>query len=188
MEADLYKKKQDLRAYIRQQKNQVSETEKLRLSQIIFQGLEEMDRFLKAKTLMLYWSLPDEVHTHEFILSWYKKKKILLPVMTGNNLNAVPFTGLEQLTDDNSFSVAEPTAEPLEELSAIDLILVPGMAFDRQNNRLGRGKGFYDRFLRDSTAFRMGICYGFQLLDELPVTEQDIKMDLVLTELPREKA
>lgn len=182
MEADQYGKKQDLRAYIRMQKRYVSNEEKIRASQAIFKHLEEMECFRRAETVMLYWSLPDEVFTHDFILSWHTRKKILLPVMDGNSLKALPFTGVGQLKNDNAFSVPEPQGESVDEISDIDLIIVPGVAFDKKNNRLGRGKGYYDSFLKDIDTYRIGVCFAFQLVADVPVAEHDVKMDLVLTE------
>ena len=63
----------------------------------------------------------------------------------------------------------------------IDLIIVPGVGFDQNNNRLGYGKGFYDHFLKNKNIFKIGICFKEQLLDEIPVNEYDIKMDLIIT-------
>ena len=64
----------------------------------------------------------------------------------------------------------------------IDLVIVPGVAFDRQHNRLGRGKGFYDRLLSTLSAPKIGICYSFQLKEHIPTEPFDKKMDLILTE------
>lgn len=64
----------------------------------------------------------------------------------------------------------------------IDLIIVPGVAFDRQRNRLGRGKGFYDRLLSTLNVPKIGISYDFQLKDQIPVEPFDRKMDLIITE------
>ena len=95
------------------------------------------------------------MQTAEFIKRWCKEKCILLPVICGND-----FT----------------------EFDKIDIAIIPGMAFDRNHNRLGRGKGFYDRLLPKIKAPKIGICFSFQVVDEVPVDELDIPLDEVWTE------
>ena len=69
-----------------------------------------------------------------------------------------------------------------DDLDAIDVVIIPGVAFTRDGKRLGRGKGYYDRFLpKLSTAYRIGVCYDFQLSDTLPTESYDQKMDLVIS-------
>ncbi len=68
-----------------------------------------------------------------------------------------------------------------EEVDKIDLIIVPGIAFDKSLNRLGRGKAYYDKLLKDSKAIKIGVCFDFQLLESVPVDKYDVKMDLIIT-------
>jgi 5-formyltetrahydrofolate cyclo-ligase len=90
------------------------------------------------------------------------------------------FTGLECLGDTNHLGINEPKA--LEFMPSIDLAIIPGLAFDKENNRLGRGKGYYDKFLKTTSAFKLGICFSEQLLDSIPHDELDVKMDKVITD------
>jgi 5-formyltetrahydrofolate cyclo-ligase len=76
--------------------------------------------------------------------------------------------------------IYEPVGEDYSPDKLINLIIVPGMAFDVNNNRLGRGKAFYDKFLSQTSACKIGVGFDFQLVDELPNTEKDIKMDEVI--------
>lgn len=62
------------------------------------------------------------------------------------------------------------------------MIIVPGVAFDNNNNRLGRGKAYYDKLLKESKSYKVGVCFDFQLIEEVPVDEYDIKMDLIISE------
>lgn len=130
---------------------------------------------------MLYYSLPDEVQTHTFIERWSREKKIVLPVVRGSELDLYLYRGTDDL-QKGSFGISEPTGQQWEELSAIGLALVPGVAFDTAGNRLGRGKGYYDRFLPRLQAHKIGICFGFQVMDEILVDAFDQPMDEVWTE------
>ena len=79
------------------------------------------------------------------------------------------------------FDIMEPVGEPFERYEDIDLAVVPGMAFDSQNNRLGRGKGYYDRMLpRLTKAYKIGVCFDFQRLPGIPADEHDCKVDEVI--------
>ncbi|MBQ4162847.1 MAG: 5-formyltetrahydrofolate cyclo-ligase [Parabacteroides sp.] len=144
--------------------------------------LEETELFRQASCIALYHALPGEVQTADFIEKWHKQKRLLLPIVKGNDLQLLLYTGKESVKT-GAFGIWEPTEEcevvPEEE---IDLVIVPGVAFDRQHNRLGRGKGFYDRLLSTLSAPKIGICYDFQLKELIPIEPFDKKMDLILTE------
>ena len=81
-----------------------------------------------------------------------------------------------------AFGIWEPADDTAVDPSLLEWIVVPGVAFDRRMNRLGRGKGYYDRLLRQTPARKIGICYGLQLVDEIPAEPHDIQMDLIITE------
>ena len=131
--------------------------------------------------MLLYHSLPDEVDTHAFIRRWSARKRILLPVVKGDDLELRLYTGDDRLTE-GAFHIDEPTGTAFTDYAAIDLAVIPGVAFDRRGNRLGRGKGYYDRLLpRIPTAYKLGLCFPFQVLDQIPAEAHDIPMDEVLT-------
>lgn len=130
---------------------------------------------------MLYHSLKDEVDTHAFIRKWSREKRILLPVVVGDDLELRLYTGPEDLTV-GAYGIEEPTGALFTDYAAIDLIVVPGVAFDRDGNRLGRGKGYYDRLLpRIPSAYKIGICFPFQVVDEVPAEPFDIRMDEIIS-------
>ena len=80
-----------------------------------------------------------------------------------------------------SFGILEPVGELYTDYDSIDMIVVPGVAFDRQGNRLGRGRGYYDKILKETRAAKkVGICFDFQFVEEVPVDELDVRMDLVV--------
>ena len=80
-----------------------------------------------------------------------------------------------------AYGILEPTGNIFPSLENIDLVIVPGMAFNRQGDRLGRGKGYYDKILKEaSAAWKIGVCFDFQLVEELPVEAHDVRMDCVM--------
>ncbi len=147
----------------------------------ILAALEAHPAFRAANTILLYYSLQDEVDTHEFVQKWSHKKQILLPVVVGDDLEIRIYTGPEDLAT-GTYGIEEPTGELFTDYAVIDFIAVPGVAFDRNGNRLGRGKGYYDRLLpRIPQAYKVGICFTFQIVEEVPAEPFDIRMDEIIT-------
>ncbi len=174
--------KAELRKRIRQQKKETPLSFLEDESEDLMQKIEQHPRFLDARTVLLYYSLPDEVFTHQLVERWYREKEILLPVVSGDELILHRYVGKEDLRE-GSFGIWEPTGEPFTAYETIGFVLVPGMAFDVHGNRLGRGKGFYDRLLPKLTdAYRLGVCFSFQYLDyEIPHDHFDCRMNEVLS-------
>lgn len=177
--------KADIRKQMRELKRAVPPEEKLRRSDLIMERVALLPEFVKAEVVLLYWSMADEVQTHAFVEQWYSKKTLLLPCVDGDNLRLRRYTGHECMVSGEQFGIGEPDAAIPEwtDLDAVQLIVVPGVAFDRQNNRMGRGRGFYDRLLKSTPkAVKVGVAYSFQMLNEIPVEPFDVKMDLVISE------
>ena len=172
--------KAELRKHIKLLKSQYQATTTAD-SRIIMQLLASDTHFLAAKTVLLYHSLSDEVNTHQFIEEWCLKKQLLLPVVVGEELELRLFQNMNELKI-GSFGIAEPTGPLFTDYAKIDFVAVPGMAFDRNGHRLGRGKGYYDRLLPKLTnAYKAGICFPYQVVDEVPVEPTDITMDGIIT-------
>ncbi|WP_455963202.1 5-formyltetrahydrofolate cyclo-ligase [Bacteroides bouchesdurhonensis] len=147
----------------------------------ILAALEAHPAFRAANTVLLYHSLNDEVDTHDFIRKWSNKKQILLPVVVGNELELRLYTGPKDMQISN-YGIEEPMGEAYTDYESIDFIVVPGVAFDQKGNRLGRGKGYYDRLLPHiPSAYKAGICFPFQLVEEVPAEPHDIRMDIIIT-------
>ena len=175
-------KKSDVRKLIIDKKKVFSLDEKKNKSFKIFDQIEKLDVFQKSKVIMVYWSMPDEVFTHDFVQKYVGKKKIILPVVKGDVLVLKEFTGTSNMVVGQSFGISEPGGVPFEELDKIDIIIVPGVAFDKDNNRLGRGKAYYDKLLSQTNALKIGVCFDFQIIESVPVDKHDIKMDLVISD------
>lgn len=172
--------KKDIRLQIRELKKNYSLEEKKRKSIAIFKQIEILETFQKSKRIMAYWSMDDEVFTHDFILKWFPEKQFILPSVKGDELELRVFSGMQNMTEGTAFGIKEPNELFKDSIETIDLILVPGIAFDKQNNRLGRGKAYYDKFLKNTHAYKIGICFDFQLLESVPTDEFDIKMDRII--------
>lgn len=172
---NLYEEKKLLRKQIRAQLKMLSADEAERQANSVFAQIEGMDGFRRARVLLAFWSLPDEVHTHTFVARWAEKKRVLLPVMVGEGLELREFGGLAALQTSNAFGVAEPLTGGLVHPSEVDFAIVPGLAFDAAGHRLGRGKGYYDRLLPQlQRALTVGVGYSFQLLEHVPAEPHDV--------------
>lgn len=173
-------KKRKLRKWIAQEKNRYCDSTLKALSADILTNLEMHPAFQAANTLLLYHSLKDEVQTHAFIEKWSKHKRIILPVVVGDKLELRIYTGPQELTL-GAYGIAEPTGDLFTDYQSIDLAIIPGVAFDTAGHRLGRGKGYYDKLLPRIPATKIGICFPFQLIKEVPAEPFDICMNTVIT-------
>jgi len=174
-------KKAALRKHIRQLKESYVPEDFKSHSGMIFSNLEQLPVFLNARNILIYHSLDDEVHTLDFVNKWADKKNFYFPVVDGDNLLFRKYHASTNFRKAN-LNVYEPDGDNITEYSDIDMVIVPGIAFDKKKNRLGRGKGYYDRFLANISAVKIGVCFNFQLLDEIPADMNDISMDWVITE------
>lgn len=135
-----------------------------------------------VKSVLMYMALPGEVQTKELVESLFRRGlQIWLPKVVGENLEIRAFEGMESL-EKGSFGVYEPTGRLCTDLSEIEMIVVPGVAFSVDGDRMGYGKGYYDRLLSQTNAIRVGFCFEFQLVENLPVEPHDKSMDMLLTE------
>lgn len=174
--------KQALRQYIRQQKKAYTPNELKQLSIPIVKKLLCHPRILSAKTILLYASLADEVNTHELIKQLLAQgKEILLPVVIGEqDMKICPYLCTTHIKK-GAFGIIEPQTPAFTAYHKIDVALIPGMAFDLEGNRLGRGKGYYDRFLlKTISVYKIGICFPFQLVNHVPTDENDICMNEIV--------
>lgn len=158
----------------------LSEAEKMSAAEEVFRHLEKSAAFLMADKILMYHSLPDELYTHNFLHKWKSRKHFYLPRVNGVNLDILPYD--ESRLELGSFHIEEPTGSDCINPREIELIIVPAVAYDRKGNRLGRGKGFYDRLLAEAKATKIGVGYDFQLLDEIPAEPHDVPMDMVITQ------
>lgn len=172
--------KTEIRKKIRDLKVLMTEIDRITASDTVFQRLEETAAFILADNILMYHSLPDEIETIRFLNKWKGRKKFYLPRVSGVNLELLPYD--ESTLADGYNHIKEPTGDNIFPVEKIDIIVAPGVAFDRKGRRLGRGKGFYDRLLAETKATKIGVGYEFQLVDEIPAESHDVPMDIVITE------
>lgn len=179
----MHEEKQLLRREIARRKKLYSSEQLQKWSDQLMILLEQTELFQQAHTVACYHALPGEVQTAAFLDRWYQKKHLVLPVVQGDDLLLLPYIGPASVYT-GTFGIIEPIVTPqsVSIEKGIDLIIVPGVAFDRQLNRMGRGRGFYDRLLSTLSVPKIGIGYSFQLFNQIPVEDFDKKMDLVITE------
>ena len=139
-------------------------------------------RLQEAKTVLLYNSLADEVYTHDLIQQLRQEgKRVLLPVVMSDTEMELRLYKGQDFFKSSSYGILEPIGEPFTDFSSIEFALIPGMAFDSQKNRLGRGKGYYDRFLRlVPQAYKLGLCFDFQKVASVPTEDTDVRMDEII--------
>lgn len=139
-----------------------------------------------ASTVMMYASAKSEVDTWNLIFSSLKAgKRIGLPVTDGPKIMAVEFKPDIKLVSGR-FGIPEPDPRKSQIVQEddLDLVIVPGVAFDRQGNRLGYGAGYYDRFLKGlkHRPLLIALAFDVQIMDEIPAEDHDVPLDLIVTE------
>jgi len=171
------------REKVREIKKNYSEEELIKKSEKIFENVNSLEIIQKSNCIMSFWSIPYEVYTHSWNNQMLKKgKTILLPSINGNDLIPKVYKGENFLKEVPPFNIKEPVGPPFTKLNEIEVIIVPGVAFDITGNRLGRGKGYYDRFLKKINSLKIGVSFSFTIFNKIPATENDVKMDYIISE------
>lgn len=173
------KSKSEIRAFIAEQKKRYSAEQCRQASAGLFERIERHPAFLSAQCIFIYYSMEGEVYTHSFIERWCAEKTILLPVVVGRTLELRAYHGGEM--QKSKFGVLEPVGKAWADYEAIDLAIVPGVAFTMKGDRVGYGGGYYDRTLPLLSAYTIGVCYDFQLFPTLPTEIHDQRLDEVLS-------
>ncbi|MCQ2239561.1 MAG: 5-formyltetrahydrofolate cyclo-ligase [Bacteroidaceae bacterium] len=174
--------KQELRQYLSAVHRQFSAQQRACWSSLVQTGIAGDEAFLNAGTVMAYYPMPDELDLRGLLAKWLGIKRFVLPVVVGDDIRLKVYEGEDRMRKGR-FGILEPdTEEWFDDWQSIDCILVPGVAFSAAGARMGRGKGYYDRFLPlVPNAVKIGVCFPFQLMDEVPVNEEDIFMDRVIS-------
>lgn len=185
MKAQIEKDKKLLRDHFRKHLRHQSLEERREKSKIISDLVFDLPAFRKAKAVMLYVAMDEEVDTHGILREAFREKKhVLLPVVLEekNEMISAELFAPNRMKP-GKYGIMEPegwsSPFPMRDL---DMVFVPGLAFDKKNHRLGRGKGYYDRFLArlSSKVATVGLAFDVQLTDELPIEPHDVRLDLVV--------
>lgn len=176
--------KNEIRKAIKVQRKAMSTEQVREKSRIISKLFLESSIYQKAKCLMVYMPLGNEVDTKFIMQSAFADgKQLIFPVTDTESGEITPYYADENTEfKKGAFSVSEPQSGRKADIKKIDVVVVPGIAFDRKGSRVGFGKGCYDKFLRKTDAVKVGICYDFQLCEEIEINDNDVKMDFLITE------
>lgn len=179
-------------------KDELRRQMRLRKQQYTRQQLEELSlpvvtrlrpRLAEARTILAYYSLSDEVNTHQLIEDLLADgKTVLLPTVIGEGEMEWHVYSSVSALKNGAFGIGESEGDLYSDFSQETsssekqmIALVPGVAFDAAGRRLGRGKGYYDRFLAAHPyIYKIGVCFDFQKVPEMPADEQDVPVDEVI--------
>lgn len=193
---DIKEEKKKIRAEIRALKKLQTDIEKELASDKIARTLLHLPQIKEAQCILLYYSLPDEVLTEKLIFALSNKhgintpygdlvaetgkKRIILPVVEGEFLILKEY--IPGNVENGYRDILEPNSGEIVDPAEIELAVIPGVAFDAKCNRIGRGKGFYDKLLPHINCTTIGLGYDFQIVPAIPCNGYDIPLDMVITE------
>ena len=132
---------------------------------------------------MFFASFNSEVNTHDMIKKTFGKKNIVIPKIIQHEIEPSVIIDFDNLVPSGKFGILEPIEAMKIAYKNIDLVLVPGIAFDKEGHRIGYGFGYYDKFLKKvPKAIKIGLCFDFQIVNKIPREEHDAPVDLIVTE------
>jgi len=189
MMEDIRIAKKELRNTIKTMLSAVSKEEAASASRSVLEALLNLEQWNNSDTLLAFVSMKDELDTSIILQKALEQgKKLYVPRVEGSDLVFCRITDLSAELTPGAFGILEPVqglpvldVETFSGQSAV--ALVPGVAFDREKYRLGRGKGFYDRFFAHAgdSLYKIGIGYSFQLVDRVPRENHDRKLDFIVS-------
>ena len=173
--------KREIRRRVRADIAKLSAEEKSGFSANICRSLLHSQAVIDGSVIALFISLADEPQTDALIAELSKRKRVVVPRIEGDEMD---FYEISEGVAQGAFGILEPLSATPVEPSEIDVMVTPGVAFTRNGERLGRGKGFYDKYLsrKGFRAHTIGICYPCQVVEHLPVEPHDKVMDEVIWE------
>lgn len=187
----IFDDKKALRKEILTKRKKIERTEKEKMDKRISDRFYISKFYKEATNIFIYISYDSEIETKVIIDKALKdNKKIYVPRTEFETkiMDAVEIESLDNLVE-SSYGILEPSNnEPRIDPNELDLIVVPGVAFDRNGGRMGYGAGFYDRYFKKITKgnieriTKLALAYDFQVLDKIPMNEQDVPVDFIITE------
>lgn len=174
--------KNELRREMKRRNLSLSAEERAEASGRIFAGVASTAAFAAARTVALYCALSDEPATERVFGSWASSKRLVIPRVEGDSMRFFDYDAAALVR--GAFGIAEPGPAAREcPPGQIDLIVVPGTAFTADGARMGRGRGYYDRYLAQPgfRGVKVGVCFAHQLVGELDTEPHDVLMDRVVS-------
>ena len=187
----IFNDKKTLRKELLTKRKNIDVIEKEEMDKKILNKFYESKYYRESKNIFIYISYDSEINTKEIInKSLIDNKKIYVPRTEFKTrlMDAVEITSLDDLIE-SEYGILEPSIdEPHIEPNELDLIVVPGVGFDRNGGRMGYGAGFYDRYFKKISKDKMkkivklALAYDFQILEDVPMNEQDVPVNYIITE------
>jgi 5-formyltetrahydrofolate cyclo-ligase len=179
--------KSDLRARVKALLAAMPPRERKARSRLATDRLVELPEFHDSSVIMAYLSLPYEVDSTPVVLrAWQLGKTVVVPKTVVGRRRLIPYQ-IETLDTGiiaGPYGIPEPIDGTPFPLSMIDMVIIPGLAFDRHGNRVGKGAGFYDRFLREHgfSGLKVGLGFSTQMVDDIPSEPHDVPLDLLVND------
>ena len=178
--------KDKLRQQMLGKRNSLSQEELLKKSRHIQRRLLDLREYQQAHIICFYVSYGHEVFTHELIKRCLMKGKQVVVPLSHPETHTLSLSLLKKWDDlaPGTYHILEPKkeAQHIIDVGALELIIVPGVAFDYKGNRIGHGKGYYDNLLTTTNALSIGLAFEFQLVESIPADSHDIAVDMIITE------
>jgi 5-formyltetrahydrofolate cyclo-ligase len=170
------------RKKIRELRQSKDIVELFKKSKDIILKLIELEECKGKKNIMFYVSYGSEVMTFDTInLALITGMRVFVPYIENKDLGISEIFDLSELIVTN-YGALEPKKRGAYNKEDIDIVVIPGIAFDERGNRIGSGLGFYDRFLKGCNAIKIALAFDFQILDNIEPTKEDIPVDIIITE------
>ena len=167
--------KQQLRIWAKEERKKLDIP---KISLELVQKLKEIEEYRQAKNIMIFYPLKEEINLLDLLKD--QSKKFYLPKIDGKSLLCCPYDGSEDLCE-SCFKTKEPLTKSIDE-SILDIIIVPALAIDSENYRLGYGGGYYDRFLKNLNCTKITCIPKELIVTSVFAEKHDIKMDIVISE------
>lgn len=175
--------KNKLKESILEKRNSLSKEDIIEKSRQIENKLFSLEQYIKSKTVMFFVSFNNEINTHDMIKSALKNKTVIIPKVAHHEIEPSVIIDFGNLLPSEKFGILEPIEIMKIAYKNIDLVLIPGIVFDKEGHRIGYGFGYYDRFLRKvPKAIKIGLSFEFQVIDKIPREMHDVHVDLIVTE------
>ena len=171
-----------LKDSILNKRNSLTKEKIIEKSEKIKSSLFNLQPYKQSKTPMFFVSFNSEVNTHDIIRESLGRKTIVVPKVAHHEIEPSIIIDFDNLIE-GKLGILEPIEVMQIAYKNIDLVLVPGIAFDKEGHRIGYGFGYYDKFLRKvPKAVKIGLCFDFQVVDRIPREAHDVPVDFIVTE------
>ena len=175
--------KNKFKEVVLEKRNLLTKKEILEKSKKIEEYLFSIEQYKNSKIVMFYVSFINEVYTHEMIRNALKNKTVVIPKVVHKEIEPSIIIDFDNLISSGKFGILEPIEIMKVAYKNIDVVLVPGIAFDQYGHRIGYGLGYYDKFLRKvPKATKIGLAFDLQVMDKIPKELHDVPVDFIITE------